>query len=310
MSNEIIINKPRLCVFTPTYNRATILGDCYQCLLKQSSKDFQWMIIDDGSVDNTESIVRKWIEENLIDIQYIKKENQGKIRAIEDSLRICENPLWLCLDSDDTLFPNAIETILSKYDLLFSDAKCCGLYGVRYTFDGTPMQGRKYTKKISELPEKIQFMEGRYKYRIPPEYCLVYKTDIIRKYKYPHFGGEKFIPESSVYCLMDNDGYYYYSIKKPLMTCEYRDDGLSNNYYRNVSKYPRGYTYTQGVITDNCTYLYGVIRGAICYQAGRILGGNSYNYKKQNRRIIAAIMKPMGYLLWKYRYSKYKDVEK
>lgn len=298
---------PRLCVFTPTYNRASTLINCYKCLLKQTNQDFQWLIIDDGSTDQTESIVQKWIGENIISIQYVKKSNQGKVRAIEDSLQICEAPMWLCLDSDDELFSDAVEKILDKYDEIFSDEKCCGVYGVRYTKDRIPMQGEQYIEKIEGLPDKVQFMEARYKYRIAPEYCMAFKVEILKKYGYPHFDGEKFIPESSVYCLMDVDEYYYLTIKTPVMSCEYLEDGLSKNYYKNVASYPKGYTYTQGVIVDNCKYLYGVIRASMCYQTGRILGGDLYEFKNDSRRVIASIMRPAGFMLWLLRYKKIKD---
>lgn len=297
----------RLCVFTPTFNRATTLSNCYKCLVGQSSKDFQWMIIDDGSTDETEVLVSKWIEEKIVPITYIKKENQGKVRAIEDSFDLCENPLWLCLDSDDELFPNAVEEILDRFDEVFSNEKCCGLYGVRYTKKKIPMQGEKYIDKVNRLPDKVQFMEARYKYRIPPEYCLVFKTDVIKQYKYPHFKNEKFMPESSVYCLMDSDDYYYLTIKEPLMSCEYLEDGLSNNYYKNVAQFPSGYTYTQGVIVDNCRHIYGIMRASTCYQAGRFLGGENFRYLKPSRKIIVGVMKPAGWLLWLLRYKRIKE---
>lgn len=299
---------PRLCIFTPTFNRAKTLVNCYRCLINQSNKEFQWLIIDDGSNDGTDKIVNEWIKDEIIKIRYVRKKvNQGKGRAIEDSLIICDSPLWLCLDSDDELFPKAVEDILSRYDEIFSKKRCCGIWGVRYTKNRVPMQGDKYTNIINKLPDKIQFMEARYKYRIPPEYCLVYKTNVLKKYKYPHYDGEKFIPESSVYCLMDADNYYYLTSKKPLMTCEYLSDGLSNNYYKNVARYPNGYTYTQGVIADNCKYFYGVLRSSICYQAGRILGGNCFKFKNKRRKILASLLKPAGLLLWNIRYKKIKD---
>lgn len=296
-----------LCIFTPTYNRASTLGNCYQCLLNQTNQDFQWMIIDDGSTDQTESLVKEWIEENKLSIYYIKKNNQGKVRAIEDSLKICKTPLWICLDSDDELFYDAVEKILDKYHEILLEEKCCGLYGVRYTKNGIPMQGEKYIYRVNTLPEKVQFMEARYKFRIPPEYCMVFKVNILKKYGYPQFDGEKFIPESSAYCLIDSDNYYYLTIKSPLMSCEYLENGLSNNYYKNVARYPRGYTYTQGVIADNCKYIYGVIRASICYQAGRILGGDTFVFKHKKRRIIASILKPAGLVLWLFRYKHIKD---
>lgn len=294
---------PRLCVFTPTYNRASTLVNCYTSLINQTNADFQWMIIDDGSTDQTEEIVNEWIKENLIQIKYIKKHNQGKIRAIEDSLIICDSPLWLCLDSDDELYSDAIEQIINKYDSVFAEAKCCGLLGVRYAKNGNPMQGRQYIKKVNQLADKIQFMEVRYKYRIPPEYCLVYKTDILKKYHYPLFLGERFMPESSVYCLMDKDEYYYLPIKTPIMICELRRDGLTNNHSMNVENNPKGYTYTQGVIADNCRYFYGIFRASICYQIGRLLGGDAYNFTRIGRKLFIEMLKPVSVIPWIVKYK-------
>ena len=71
-----------LTIFTPTYNRGDILGNAYKSLKKQTNQDFIWLIVDDGSTDKTEDIVEKWIEENTIEIRYIKKENGESILPI------------------------------------------------------------------------------------------------------------------------------------------------------------------------------------------------------------------------------------
>ena len=85
---------PTLCIFTPTYNRAYILGVLYETLLAQTNGDFMWLIVDDGSTDDTESLVRSWIEENRIRIDYMKKDNGGKPRAINTGVERCPCPLF------------------------------------------------------------------------------------------------------------------------------------------------------------------------------------------------------------------------
>ena len=100
-----------LTIFTPTYNRAYILPNLYESLVNQTSKDFEWVIVDDGSTDETESIVKKWIAESRICIKYIKQENQGKHIAINTGTEHADGELFFIVDSDDSLKNHAVSTI-------------------------------------------------------------------------------------------------------------------------------------------------------------------------------------------------------
>lgn len=105
----------KITVFTPTYNRGYLLGKLYESLLKQTNTDFEWLIIDDGSNDNTSNIINKFIDDDKIRIRYFYQENCGKHRAINKGLDIAEGELFFIVDSDDTLIPAAIELVLEKY---------------------------------------------------------------------------------------------------------------------------------------------------------------------------------------------------
>ena len=105
-----------LSIITPTYNRSRELQRAYKSLLDQTSKSFEWIIIDDGSIDDTKKIVEKLKKENKIDINYISKENGGKPSAYNTGVIHSKNDLLLCLDSDDILTNDAVATILSDYD--------------------------------------------------------------------------------------------------------------------------------------------------------------------------------------------------
>ena len=293
----------RLTIFTPTYNRKNFLSKCYESLLVQTCKEFVWQIIDDGSTDDTESLVRKWIDTNIIEIEYVKKSNGGKVRAIADSLARCQTQLWMCLDSDDYLTEDAVETILSYYQELYEDERCCGLFAVRTTPDGLPMQGARFNKKINKLPYKEKYMAIRYKHRIPPEYVMIFKTDIIQRYSYPDYKDERFMPESSVYCLMDSS-YHYITVKKPMMVCEYEEGGLTLNHKRHVLKNPKGYTYTQAIIAEYVPFSIWFFRAAICYHMGRFNGGDKHFFKSKVRKFIIKAMTPIGYIVWKIKYTK------
>ena len=102
------MNDKTLAVFTPTYNRAYIIGKLYKSLLAQTSEDFCWIVVDDGSSDNTEQLIASFISEDRIPIRYIKQENGGKQRAHNTGVDACDNELFFCVDSDDALVPTAV----------------------------------------------------------------------------------------------------------------------------------------------------------------------------------------------------------
>ncbi len=295
----------KITIFTPTYNRGELLKKCYHSLKNQTNKEFIWQIIDDGSTDNTQDIVQKFIAEQFLDIVYIKKVNGGKVRAINDSLASCQTKLWMCLDSDDYLTENAIETIIFEHSRTIDDDCCVGLLGVRYTPDLYPMQGRHFKKIIDKLDERIKYCDFRYKKKIPPEYIFVFRTEIVKQYVYPIHPSEKFMSESNVYCLM-NRKYHYLLLKKPVMVCRYQSDGLTNNHKKHVINNPKGYTYTHGVIADTVPYVRTIIRSALCYQMGRFMGGEKYAFSSMRKNIVVAMLKPAGYLAWKIYYSGQK----
>ena len=115
------MEKIKLTYFTPTYNREKLLPNLYKSLLAQSNKNFIWLIVDDGSKDNTETLVNGWKKENKIKIEYVKKENGGKHTAIELSNQICTTEFITCVDSDDTLTPDATKILYSKFNLCSGD---------------------------------------------------------------------------------------------------------------------------------------------------------------------------------------------
>ena len=105
-----------LTIFTPTFNRAELLKRVYDSLLRQREKNFSWLIVDDGSTDNTKEVVEEWLREGRINIQYEYQENGGKMRAHNQGVNLCNTELFLCLDSDDFLTEDAVEIILSCYE--------------------------------------------------------------------------------------------------------------------------------------------------------------------------------------------------
>ena len=136
-------DKKILTIITPSYNRAHTLPKVYESLKKQTSKNFIWLVVDDGSTDDTENLIKGIIEESFIEVKYIKKQNGGKGSAINIGLDNLHTELVTCLDSDDLLYQTAVENIIQHYERIKNDKKCCGIIAFRSNPDGTPMGGKK-----------------------------------------------------------------------------------------------------------------------------------------------------------------------
>ena len=122
-------------VFTPTYNRAYTLERLYNSLVEQTNNSFVWLIVDDGSTDNTAQLVNKFIAENKINIQYHCQENAGKSQAHNKGVALCETELFVCVDSDDYLAPNAIERVTHHWNYAKSLENCIGIFALRSLFN-------------------------------------------------------------------------------------------------------------------------------------------------------------------------------
>lgn len=291
--------KDLITIFTPTYNRAKTLNACYNSLKSQSSKEFVWQIVDDGSTDNTESLVKTFISEKEIDIIYIRKENGGKASAINLSLEKCNTELWMCLDSDDLLTKNAISKIINCYSSIKNNKKVCGIFALRSTPDEKPMQKKYIPKEIKYTTQN----QVRYKFKIPPEYVHVYKTEIIKKYKYPKIQGENYFPLSYVFDQIDKE-YTYLVSQEALMICEYREDGMTRNKRNIIKKNPIGYMIYKRQAIDLAPDLISKVKACITYNTACILSNEKEIIKKSPQKFLTAVCYPFGVLDYLLRYKK------
>ena len=221
-------------VFTPTYNRAYILGDLYHSLQRQTCMDFEWLIVDDGSADDTKTLVASWQgEENPFPIRYVYQENGGKCRAINRGLKEAEGRLFFTVDSDDYLTDDAIEKVIRWDGELPADGHYCGYAGNMGTALGVT------TNRL--FPG--DYLDGtaldRYD-RVDGERAFVFYTEIHRKYLYPEFPGEKFLTEAVTWDSMAHDGYKMRFYNDIIRIWEYKDDGLTRAGYRVFLENPQG----------------------------------------------------------------------
>ena len=221
-------------VFTPTYNRAYILGDLYHSLQRQTCMDYEWLIVDDGSADDTKALVASWQgEENPFPIRYVYQENGGKCRAINRGLKEADGRLFFTVDSDDYLTDDAIEKVIRWDGELPADGHFCGYAGNMGTALGVT--------KNRLFPG--DYLDGtalnRYD-RVDGERAFVFYTEIHRKYLYPEFPREKFLTEAVTWDLMAHDGYKMRFYNDIIRIWEYKDDGLTQAGYRVFLENPQG----------------------------------------------------------------------
>ena len=221
-------------VFTPTYNRAYILGDLYHSLQRQTCMDFEWLIVDDGSADDTKALVASWQgEENPFSIRYVYQENGGKCRAINRGLKEADGRLFFTVDSDDYLTDDAIEKVIRWDGELPADGHFCGYAGNMGTALGVT------TNRLFLGDYLDGTALNRYD-RVDGERAFVFYTEIHRKYLYPEFPGEKFLTEAVTWDLMAHDGYKMRFYNDIIRIWEYKDDGLTQAGYRVFLENPQG----------------------------------------------------------------------
>ncbi|ESU73770.1 beta-glycosyltransferase [Geobacillus thermopakistaniensis] len=231
------MDKINLTIFTPTYNRGYILKNCYESLCRQINKNFIWLIVDDGSTDNTEELVNTWIKENRIKIVYIKQKNAGKHVAHNTGVLNCNTEMFVCVDSDDYLTDDAVKVIYDNWGYIKLNNSLAGMIALRghnhQEALGTRMPKGINKCKISDLYQKYGFKGDT---------MMVFKTDILKRNLFPVFEGEKFVTEAVIYDKIDQN-YEMMLLDKILYICEYLEDGYSRNIQEVHRKNPIGYIY-------------------------------------------------------------------
>lgn len=219
-----------LSIFTPTYNRAYKLNDIYEGLKKQPSKEYEWLIVDDGSTDETEEVVSQLQKESIIQIKYLKKKNGGKHTAHNTAVDIARGKMFMCLDSDDLLDDNAIGTLIDTIKECTSDE---GI--IAYKCD---LNNKLLSDKFPEVYRVDDTYALGRKYGCRGEFVLIYPTELLKKNKFPVFENEKFLTESVLYdrlkCSMR-------LLPEIIEVCEYQTDGLTSNLNRIMQNNPTGY---------------------------------------------------------------------
>lgn len=247
-----------ITVFTPTYNRAYCLGNLYKSLCEQTCREFEWLVVDDGSSDYTEQLVQSFMAEQEIDIRYIRQENGGKHRAINRGVKEARGEFFFIVDSDDLLPKDSLAIV--KEEIKGLAKNIVGISGTRVTSSGDRVGG-----DLSFDTLVCNSMELRYKYHVKGDMAEVWRTDILRRYPFPTFEDEKFVVESVVWFRIAKS-YDVKWVDKPIYVCEYREDGLTHNIRRIHRNSPLGsMLYCLEMIDNKQVSLLAKVKAAINY---------------------------------------------
>lgn len=226
-----------LTVLTATYNRAYTLSRLYESLERQTNKSFEWVVVDDGSVDETLELLADFQKKSTFPIRFLQQENSGKHVAINTGVSV-ETRDWIFLvDSDDVLTADAVEVFLN--DLNNNSLK--NLVG--YCYRRNDFSGRMIGNVVPGGLEGSAIMtpvQAGTMYR--GDLAYIFKKDVLSKCPFPIFEGENFVPELLIWNKVSDEGGILYFHHRAIYLCEYLADGYSANFYKNLQRNPVGFS--------------------------------------------------------------------
>ena len=284
-----------LTVFTPAYNRAHLLHILYHSLCRQTNQDFEWLVIDDGSSDNTKLVIDEFISENKIPIRYIFQQNQGMHGAHNTAYKNIKTVLNTCIDSDDFMTDNAVALILEKWSTI-DQQKYAGIIGLDAFKDGTIIG--------SQFKSETTTLENFYNNSGTGDKKLVYRTEIVNKYpEYPLFEGENYVGLGTKYLYIDKD-FELVTLNQVLVIVEYLETGSSRNMLRQYLKTPKGFRYNRIVTMQLSGSLKRKFIEAIHFVSGSIILKDIWFINKSPKKILTILAVPFGFAL--FTYIKFK----
>ncbi len=291
----------KLTVFTPAFNRAYCIQQLYDSLLRQTNKEFIWLVVDDGSTDNTKVLIETWKQEDKIDIQYIYQKNQGMHGAHNTAYANMDTELNVCIDSDDFMTDNAVELILDKWNTIEEKTNISGIVGLDIDKKGNIIG--------SKIPDEVKYSTLYDIYNVHKskgDKKLVLRTEVVKKYpKYPLFENEKFVPLNTLYLMIDQN-YKLACLNEALCIVEYMPDGSSLNIFKQYKKNPQGFRYSRE-IELNYTQRYKLQVKKVLHYISSTLFIQDFKFFKNNpKKVLTFLCLPIGFIFHLYILFKAK----
>ena len=287
-----------LTVFTLTYNRAYCLDKCYESLLRQTSDDFCWLVIDDGSTDGTKELVEQWQKEcTKFQIRYLHKENGGMHSGYNVAYENIDTELSVSIDSDDWMTDDAVEKIV-RFWTQYGNDSVGGIVGLDIDPSGRVIG--------TELPDKrqIKIYDFYNRYHGKGDKKMVYRTELMRPIKAPEYPNERLFPTCYRYFLIDLD-YDMLVLNEPLSVVDYAADGFTNNIIRQYKKNLNSFIYYRKFIMSypNATLMHKY-KFSIHYVAECLLKGERKWLEQSPAKLLTLFAAPFGMALGAYIWQK------
>ncbi|PFH85589.1 glycosyltransferase family 2 protein [Bacillus sp. AFS088145] len=290
----------KLTVFTPTFNRAYCLHKCYESLKNQTCNEFIWLIIDDGSTDNTKELVEGWIEENTIEIMYYWQKNQGMHGAHNTAYQKIVTELNLCIDSDDYMPLDAVEKIIEYWNQ-FGNDNVSGIIGLDAYSDG-----KIIGTKLPVNRKQSRLFDLYNKYGVTGDKKLVYRTELTKEFPYPLFKNERYVGLAYKYHMLDKQ-YEMLLMNEILCYVEYLADGSSLNMFSQYIKNPNGFAfYRKEMMKLPFASQLFKFRQAIHYVSSSIMSRNWSFLDETPKKGLTILAIPFGITLYIYITTKTK----
>lgn len=285
-----------LTIHTATYNRGYILSKAYESLKSQTNKDFEWIITDDGSIDNTEELVKSWMhEDNGFPIIYNKLNHVGIPRALNYGVEHSSAEWFMMLDSDDYILPNTVELVLKWLEEIKNIDKIAGIGFARCFPNGEYMK-----PQVPIIDESLGYIDAshieRNKYHLDMDMCEVHRTCLFKKFPFQVYPTEMYAPERLPFFEMAFAGWKLRWRRSKLYVCDYLPDGQTKD-NRIVKNNPMGYAmyYNQNLLVH--TKFKECFTDAMQMIALCICAGHVEYLKNSNNMLVTILAFPVGVLL-------------
>lgn len=291
-----------ITVLTPTFNREGVLRSLWDSLQKQTVKDFEWLVVDDGSTDGTKDLITQLQEKSDFPIRYIYKNNGGKHTALNVGIQTICSELTFIVDSDDCVTDDAVESILKIHKKYRSQNSICGYAFLRAFPDGK-VNGKKF-----DVDEKIgSYIDVRVNGDdTGADKAEVFKTHCLKEFPFPEYPNEKFLGEDLVWVRMARK-YQMVHINKAIYIGNYLEDGLTNNRRKHNIASPIGCMHRAEEFMESDLKTRYRIKGGLQYIVyGRFAGVKVVDLiRKSRHKVLAALCIPGGLFL----YSRWRNAQ-
>lgn len=282
----------KITIFTPTYNRAYNLKNVYDSICNQTYKNFEWVVVDDGSVDNTKQVIESFKQEEKIHINYHYQENRGKHFAINKGVALAEGELFLILDSDDELPDFALQLIADKYKGFEGKENIGGVAGRRMFKEGDIVGSNNFTELVSNS------LDIRYKHHVSGDLVEIFKTDVLKEFPFPEIENEKFCPEALLWNRIAQK-YKLLFFNKGIYITQYLPDGLTSKIVKIRMTSPIASMLTYSELESYSVPVFQKIRANINFW--RFSFNSNYSFSKKLKmvyKLFSLIGMPLGFVMY------------